>query len=81
MAITYKKITKDNEVFSKDVVQVEQTDDTPIKKIVTPRALNTERQVIIALIANKETELTKLDIQIAKVDVEASKVELKIKEE
>ncbi len=79
-AKTYLKITPDNTVFTKGQVQVEQSEDKTIKKIVTLNALTTERQVLVTLIADKQAYLVTLDALIVSVDIEASKALLKVPE-
>lgn len=80
MAKTYANKTKDNEVFDKNSVQVEVTDDTPTKTIVTPGSLNTERAVLITLRDNTIAAITVLDAKIVLIDIEASKIVLKVPE-
>lgn len=80
-AKTYNKKTKDNEVYTKNEVQVEQVDDVPTITVVTLNSLYTERAVAITTRDNAITRIAELDAKIALVDIEASKVILKEPEE
>ena len=81
MAKTYKNKTKNGVVFTKGEVQVEVTDDTPIKTIKTLNNLWTERAVMATTIVNTQVALIAKDAEIVLMDIEVSKLVLKTKEE
>lgn len=76
-AKTYKAKTGDNEVSSKEQVQVEETANVVEKTIYTLSYINTRIAVLQAQITGIQAAITELEALKAAVEIEAGEVVLK----